>query len=301
MGNDMNLFKSVMIILVIFIFSACSSAPIIDETVESNEYILLSELPKEAFNDRMFLEPFLDRKASKLNYGFLYVVDENGNPVENLKCYNEGQWYVEDMEGAGKHSSVSMPGGIIPVPLVHENDELFLTIVNEEAESFIYENIEADCEKLLNGEIYKVIWKYESPEKTILKSEDYIEISISSNPEYDISRFTLQVVSYYEEPETEKDSGEETNPAIGMSFVGEIKAETLVESFPQIGNAFEKIKLYYIGNDGTVTIKSENIPETEKIKFIIGEMDDHIIAVSDTEKWEFVFENWKSEYVINLN
>ncbi len=294
----MNIFKYILVILVVFVFSACSPAQVIGENINNDEYLLPTEPQIEALNDIEFLEPYIERNVSKLNYGFLYIEDENGNPVKNLKCYNEGEWYVEGMEGAGKHSSISMPGGIIPVSLIEKSEKVFLTIVNEEAENFVFENIEADYEKLLNGEIYKVVWKHETPEESILKSENYVTVKVSSNPKYDISRFTVRVVPYYEQ-ESEIDPEGETKPAMGINFDGTIKIGTLTESNTQIGDS-EKAKLFYIGKDGTVVIKTEDIPKTEKIKFIVDEMDSYIIAVPTIEEWEFVFESGKNEYTITF-
>lgn len=298
MVNIMNIFKIVLVVLVVSVFSACSPAQVIDENINNDNYLLPTELQIEALNDIEFLEPYIERNVSKLNYGFLYIEDENGNPVKNLKCYNEGEWYVEGMEGAGKHSSISMPGGIIPVSLVEKNEKVFFTIVNEEAENFVFENIEADYEKLLNGEIYKVVWKHETPEESVLKSERYVTVKITPNPKYDISRFTVRVVPYYEQ-EAEIDPEGEMNPAMGTSFDGTIKIGTLTESNQQIGDS-EKVKLFYIGKDGTVVIKAEDIPKTEKIKFIVDEMDSHIIAVPTVEEWEVVFESGKNEYIITF-
>ena len=294
----MNIFKIVLVVLVVFIFSACSPAQVIDENINNDKYLLPTELQIEALNDIEFLEPYIERNVSKLNYGFLYIEDENGNPVKNLKCYNEGEWYVEGMEGAGKHSSISMPGGIVPVSLVEKNEKVFLTIVNEEAENFVFENIEADYEKLLNGEIYKVVWKHETPEESVLKSGNNVTVKVASNPKYDISRFTVQVIPFHEQ-EAEIDPEGEMNPAMGISFDGTIKIGTLTESNPQIGDS-ETVKLFYIGKDGTVVMKAEDIPKTEKIKFIVDEMDSHIIAVPTVEEWEFVFENGKNEYIITF-
>lgn len=294
----MNLFKCMLSVFIVLVLSACSHMQIIDETIKNDEYFLPTELPEEALNDIEFLEPYIEGSASRLNYGFLYVEDENGNPVENLKCYNEGEWFVEGVEEAGKHSSISMPGGVIPVSLVEKSEKVFLTIVNEEAEGFVFENIEVDYEKLLNGEVYKMIWKHETPEESILKSENYVTVKVTSNPKYDISRFTVRVIPYYEQ-EAEIDPEGEMNPAMGTSFDGTIKIGTLTESNPQIGSLGE-IKLYYIGKDGTVVIKAEDIPKTEKIKFIVDEMDSHIIAVSNVEEWEFVFEGKKNKYSITF-
>lgn len=298
MGYIMNIFKYVLLISVVFILSACSSAQVIDESINKDKYLLPTELPIEALNDIEFLERYIERKVSKLNYGFLYVEDENGNPIKNLKCYNEGEWYIEGMEGAGKHSSISMPGGVIPVSLIKKSEKVFLTIVNEEAESFVFENIDVDYEKLLNGEVYKMVWKHETPEESILKSKNYVTVKVTSNPKYDISRFTVRVIPYYEQ-EVEIDPEGEINPAMGTSFYGTIKIGTLTESNPQIEDS-EKVKLFYIGKDGTVVIKAEDIPKTEKIKFIVDEMDSHIIAVPTVEEWEFVFESGKNEYTITF-
>ena len=177
----MKILKFVIIIFIAVLLTSCTVVNNENEIPEINEYILPEELPSEALDDIKFLKPYIERNVSKISYGFLYVEDENGNPVENLKCYNEGQWYVQGMEGAGKHSSLSMPGGIIPVSLVEKSEKVFLTIVNEEAKSFVFENIEADYEKLLNGEIYRVVWKHETPEESILKSEDYVKLNVSSS------------------------------------------------------------------------------------------------------------------------
>lgn len=295
----MKILKFVIIIFIAVLLTSCTAVNNESEIPEINEYILPEELPSKALDDIEFLEPYIERNVSKMNYGFIYVEDENGNPVENLKCYNESEWYVESMEGAGKHSSLSMPGGIIPVSLVEKSEKVFLTIVNEEAESFVFENIEVDYEKLLNGEIYRVVWKYETPEGSVLKSKDYVKLNISSSLKYDVSRFTVRVVPYYEQEEVEIDPEGEMNPAMGTSFDGTIKIGTLAESNPQIGDS-EKIKFFYIGKDCIALIKREDIPKTEKIKFIIDEMDSHIVAVQNVKQWEFVFENTNKEFSLNL-
>lgn len=289
---------NVLILFLIFALSACG-AETDREVAAENFYIASSELSEEAIKDLEFLEQYIESKVSQKEYGFIYIEDQNGNPVENLKCYNEGEWYVPDGEEAGKHSSVSLPGGIIPVSLVYECEKVFLTIVNEEAENFLYQNVEIDYERLKNGEIYKVVWEQESPEKSVLRSKDYVKINFSSDF-YPIERFTVQVEPSDEQQADEEDPEREANPAIGMISIGEtIKANTLAETTPQLG-VFEKSRLYYIGNDRSVIIKKENIPQTEKIKFIVSEMDPHIIPVSGAKKWEFVLENGERAYTIDF-
>ena len=294
----MNFIKSLLIFFLVFALSGCH----IDiKKYEGNRdlYIKTTELPEETSKDLEFLKQYIASTVAQKEYGFIYIEDQSGNPVENLKCYNEGEWYVPDGEEAGKHSSVSLPGGIVPVSLLYEEEKVFLTIVNEEAESFLYQNVEADYERLKNGEIYKVVWEQESPEESVLRSEDYVKINFSSDF-YPIERFTVQVEPYDEQPADEEDPEREANPAIGMiNMEKTIKVDTMAETVPQLGT-FEKSRLYYVGNDGTVVMKKENMPQTEKIKFIVSEMDPHIIPIAGAGQWEFVFENGKSAYMIDL-
>lgn len=290
--------NKILAVCLIFILSACGAGTDRETTAE-DFYIMPLELSEEAAKDLEFLKQYIASTVSQKEYGFIYIEDQNGNPVENLKCYNEGEWYVPDGEEAGKHSSVSLPGGIVPVSLLYEEEKVFLTIVNEEAESFLYQNVEADYERLKNGEIYKVVWEQESPEESVLRSEDYVKINFSSDF-YPIERFTVQVEPYDEQPADEEDPEREANPAIGMiSMEKAIKADTMAETVPQLGT-FEKSRSYYVGNDGIVVMKKENMPQTEKIKFVVSEMDPHIIPTAGAGQWEFVFENGKRAYAIDL-
>lgn len=290
--------NKILAVCLIFILSACGVGTDREAAAE-DFYIMPSELSEEAAKDLEFLKQYIASTISQKEYGFIYIENQSGAPVENLKCYNEGEWYVPDGEEAGKHSSVSLPGGIVPVSLLYEEEKVFLTIVNEEAESFLYQNVEADYERLKNGEIYKVVWEWESPEESVLRSEDYVKINLSSDF-YPIKRFTVQVEPYDELQAAEEDPEREANPAIGMiNMEKTIKVDTMAETVPQLGT-FEKSRLYYVGNDGTVVMKKENMPQTEKIKFIVSEMDPHIIPIAGAGQWEFVFENGKSAYMIDL-
>lgn len=285
-----NLIKSIIILLIVCLgMSACVS-----DISESSNYISRAELPTEALKDLDFWEKYSDISSSHIDYGFAYVENKKGEPIQNLRCYNEGEFVTEEMTEVGKHSFLSMPGGLIPVALLYDDESVYITIVNENAEGFVYKNIEIDREKLSNGEIYKIIWEYETPEESVLKSENYVVFNICA--EIDVSRFTFSVLPY-EEIEL---SDEETSPAIGgMSFENPIFASPVEsESYPQIGTPIQISNLQYIGTSDKVFVKSFDDLETDKIKVTITEMDESLIMVANKKSWEFIFDKGNDEYAI---
>lgn len=133
------------------------------------QYISEAELGEATAADKSYFEPFIELSPSKMEYVYLYVVDESGNPVKNINCFNRGQWDEYLSDGGGKRSGVSMPGGLLPIPLYGyiEGNELELILANCDAEGkAITQNIIVELDRLKGGEICKAVWAEETPDSS---------------------------------------------------------------------------------------------------------------------------------------
>mgnify|MGYP000658867899 FL=1 len=171
--------------------------------------------------DKSSFEPFIELSPAKMEYVYLYIVDESENPVKNITCFNCEQWNDYVSEGGGKRSGVSMPGGLLPIPLYGylEENELELVLANCDAEGrAITQNITVELDRLKNGEIYRAVWAAETPDISAKGREDSITITVNAPSGTDLSRYIVYITGHEEEEQ-------EAYPAIGTAYYGGLPAK----------------------------------------------------------------------------
>ena len=193
-----------------------------------NQYISEAELGEAAAADKSYFEPFIELSSSKMEYVYLYVVDESGNPVKNINCFNRGQWDEYLSDGGGKRSGVSMPGGLLPIPLYGyigyiEGNELELILANCDAEGkAITQNIIVELDRLKGGEICKAVWAEETPDSSAENRSDSITVTVKAPSGKDFSRYIVYVTGHNE-------NQQEAFPAIGAAYSGSFAVKNLSE------------------------------------------------------------------------
>lgn len=162
--------KSVILLALLFtVFTGCAPEPAPPSQNLSDCYFSEEELPQSAAVDKSGFEPFIELSPAKMEYVYLYIVDENGDPVKNITCFNREQWSDYVSEGGGKRSGVSMPGGLLPIPLYSyiEGNEQELILANCDAKGgAITQSITIELDRLKNGEIYRAVWTAEAPDSS---------------------------------------------------------------------------------------------------------------------------------------
>lgn len=149
-------------------------------------------VPAEQLNDKARQE--LSRyREGKEKYGFLYVVDREGEPVPNVHCYaGEDAWnFGLDVEiPYDGRSGLSRNSGLLPVsfdlpapaPLYLCNKDTILGIVDYQNEKPPCQRLEFDeesLERLEQGEVFQVVWEEPTPLETLL-ALDHITVSVKN-------------------------------------------------------------------------------------------------------------------------
>lgn len=284
--------KCIVIILVVFIlFSACAPEPAPPSPNLSDCYFPEEELPQSAAADKSYFEPFIELSPSKMEYVYLYVTDESGNPVKNITCFNCEQWsdYVSD--GGGKRSGVSMPGGLLPIPLYSyiEGNEQELILANCDAKGeAITQSITIELDRLKNGEIYRAVWAEETPDSSAKGRADGITITVNAPSGTDLSRYIVYITGHEEEKQ-------EAYPAIGAAYYGWLPVKELSsESNYQLGT----ISYYeprYMDENGTVTLATEPLNGFEAFEI---HLVDSIIPYAGNNEYVFVESFGQTEYTV---
>lgn len=284
--------KCIVIILVVFIlFSACAPEPAPPSPNLSDCYFPEEELPQSAAADKSYFEPFIELSPSKMEYVYLYVTDESGNPVKNITCFNRGQWYDYLSDGGGKRSGVSMPGGLLPIPLYSYIDgneqELILANCDAKGEA-ITQSITIELDRLKNGEIYRAVWAEETPDSSAKGRADGITITVNAPSGTDLSRYIVYITGHEEEKQ-------EAYPAIGAAYYGGLPVKELSsESNYQLGT----ISYYeprYMDENGTVTLATEPLNGFEAFEI---HLVDSIISYAGNNEYVFVESFGQTEYTV---
>ena len=149
-------------------------------------------VPVEQLNDKARQE--LSRyREGKEKYGFLYVVDREGEPVPNVHCYaGENAWnFGLDVEiPYDGRSGLSRNSGLLPVsfdlpapaPLYLCNKDTILGIVDYQNEKPPCQRLEFDeesLERLNQGEVYQVVWEEPTPLETLL-ALDHVTVNVKN-------------------------------------------------------------------------------------------------------------------------
>lgn len=284
--------KCIVIILVVLIlFSACAPEPAPPSPNLSDCYFPEEELPQSAAADKSYFEPFIELSPSKMEYVYLYVTDESGNPVKNINCFNRGQWDEYLSEGGGKRSGVSMPGGLLPIPLYSyiEGNEQELILANCDAKGeAITQSITIELDRLKNGEIYKAVWTAETPDSSAKGRADGITITVNAPSGTDLSRYIVYITGHEEEKQ-------EAYPAIGAAYYGWLPVKELSsESNYQLGT----ISYYeprYMDENGTVTLATEPLNGFEAFEI---HLVDSIIPYAVNNEYVFVESFGQTEYTV---
>ena len=284
--------KCIVIILVVLIlFSACAPEPAPPSPNLSDCYFSEEELPQSAAADKSYFEPFIELSPSKMEYVYLYVTDESGNPVKNINCFNRGQWDEYLSDGGGKRSGVSMPGGLLPIPLYSyiEGNEQELILANCDAKGeAITQSITIELDRLKNGEIYKAVWTAETPDSSAKGRADGITITVNAPSGTDLSRYIVYITGHEEEKQ-------EAYPAIGAAYYGWLPVKELSsESNYQLGT----ISYYeprYMDENGTVTLATEPLNGFEAFEI---HLVDSIIPYAVNNEYVFVESFGQTEYTV---
>lgn len=284
--------KCIVIILVVLIlFSACAPEPAPPSPNLSDCYFSEEELPQSAAADKSYFEPFIELSPSKMEYVYLYVTDESGNPVKNINCFNRGQWDEYLSDGGGKRSGVSMPGGLLPIPLYSyiEGNEQELILANCDAKGeAITQSITIELDRLKNGEIYRAVWAEETPDSSAKGRADGITITVNAPSGTDLSRYIVYITGHEEEKQ-------EAYPAIGAAYYGWLPVKELSsESNYQLGT----ISYYeprYMDENGTVTLATEPLNGFEAFEI---HLVDSIISYAGNNEYVFVESFGQTEYTV---
>lgn len=284
--------KSIILLTLLFtVFTGCAPEPAPPSPNLSDCYFPEEELPQSAAADKSCFEPFIELSPSKMEYVYLYVTDESGNPVKNITCFNRGQWDDYLSDGGGKRSGVSMPGGLLPIPLYSyiEGNEQELILANCDAKGeAITQSITIELDRLKNGEIYKAVWAEETPDSSAKGRADGITITVNAPSGTDLSRYIVYITGHEEEKQ-------EAYPAIGAAYYGWLPVKELSsESNYQLGT----ISYYeprYMDENGTVTLATEPLNGFEAFEI---HLVDSIIPYAGNNEYVFVESFGQTEYTV---
>ena len=284
--------KSVILLALLFtVFTGCAPEPASPSPTLSDCYFPEEELPQPAAVDKSGFEPFIELSSAKMEYVYLYIVDENGDPVKNITCFNREQWsdYVSD--GGGKRSGVSMPGGLLPIPLYSyiEGNEQELILANCDAKGgAITQSITIELDRLKNGEIYRAVWTAEAPDSSAKERTDSITVTVNAPSGTDLSRYIVYITGHEEEKQ-------EAYPAIGAAYYGGLPVKELSsESNYQLG-VISYYEPRYMDENGTVTLVTEPLNRFEAFEI---HLVDSIISYAGNNEYVFVESFGQTEYTV---
>lgn len=284
--------KSVILLALLFtVFTGCAPEPAPPSQNLSDCYFSEEELPQPAAVDKSGFEPFIELSPAKMEYVYLYIVDENGDPVKNITCFNREQWSDYVSEGGGKRSGVSMPGGLLPIPLYSyiEGNELELILANCDAKGgAITQSITIELDRLKNGEIYRAVWTAETPESSAKERTDSITVTVNAPSGTDLSRYIVYITGHEEEKQ-------EAYPAIGAAYYGGLPVKELSsESNYQLG-VISYYEPRYMDENGTVTLVTEPLNRFEAFEI---HLVDSIISYAGNNEYVFVESFGQTEYTV---
>lgn len=264
-----------------------------EEPRQNSGYISAEELGETAALDKGYFEPFIALSPSKMEYIYLYVVDEDGAPVKNITCFNRNEWSDYNADGGGKRSGVSMPGGLLPVPLYSyiEGSELELVLANcDSAGGAAAQTVTVDINRMRDEEIYKAVWNGETPDDSVKARADSITVRVKPHSEADFSRYIVYITGH----EERADDGE-TAPAIGVARGKMPAAKNLsAETSPVLG-AITYYEPRYMDADGTVTLAAAALSGFEQFEIHVV---DSPIQYAGNVSYVFVEDFGQSEYTI---
>ncbi|MBR3952660.1 MAG: hypothetical protein IKJ82_03485 [Oscillospiraceae bacterium] len=301
----MKIFSCVFAALLCVIFCSCSEeAPkpvlpsepesIPEESVPTEEeenllygYVSADEISEEAKKDKEYFDRFIENDPyPERPYGYIYVVDENGEPVMNLRAFDEDQWWEYNEIGISKGINLSMPGGLLPVTVKKSSEAEMVTFVlaNTFAEDAEEICITVNLDRLANGEFYKVLWTEEKPMESLEKS-GAPRVYIESFIEKDLSRMVVYAMDFGGGAEIEV-------PAMG--------SEEPQEAEGNIGGKnYYGIPLY-IGSGNPAYLDFGGVEVNSEFELIIAETEDRIILANDILSMADVFAPEK-EYHITID
>lgn len=148
-------------------------------------------------DQQLFREQLAGSRHPEEEYFYLYVVDENGEPVSNLQCYpGNVNWEIrqDDTPDIGygdlsKRLGLSRNSGLLPIPVAKfaEKGSSVLCLCNDDIEYEFYnakpayvqetEISEELLEQLGAGNLLQFVWEGEKPIDTML-ALDHIEVTV---------------------------------------------------------------------------------------------------------------------------
>lgn len=149
---------------------------------------LSSDLKKDL---QTFEEQQAKSREPNKGYLYLYVVDENGEPVANLHCFPYSvNWFIRNEYDV--RIGLSRNSGLLPISAadVADADPAVLYLCNEDTETISYvekpsitQEVEIDGERLEQlkaGGVLQVVWAKEKPIDTVT-AVDYITVTVTDN------------------------------------------------------------------------------------------------------------------------
>lgn len=177
-----------------------------DEPDEQGPPVHLQVLPADSLSDalkadqRLFREQLAGSRHPEEEYFYLYVVDENGEPVADLQCYpGNVNWDArqDDSPDIGfgdlsKRLGLSRNSGLLPIPAAKfaEKGSSVLCLCNDDIEYEFYsakpaylQEAEIDgelLEQLMAGDVLQFVWEGEKPIDTVL-AVDHIQVTVTDS------------------------------------------------------------------------------------------------------------------------
>lgn len=151
---------------------------------------------------QLFRQQLSESRYPDKEYIYLYVVDQEGEPVANLQCYpGDINWdhraYNESMYGyteLTRRLGLSRNSGLLPILAEKLADKWTsgLALCNADTENWQYERkpvsiqeAEIDdtlLERLAAGDVLQFVWEGEKPIDTLLAAEyGYIEVAVTDS------------------------------------------------------------------------------------------------------------------------
>lgn len=259
-----------------------------NETYGKEEnYIFAEEISEEAKKDKEYFDRFIKNDPyPERPYGYLYVVDENDEPVMNLRAFDEDQWWEYNEIGISKGINLSMPGGLLPVTVKSDSKTESVTFIlaNTFSEETEEQYITVNLNRLAEGEFYKVVWNQEKPMESLKKS-GAPKVYIESFIEKDLSRMVVYAENF------------PGGTAIEVPAMGNDDAQKTESVYP------EKISYgipLYIGSGNPAYLDFGGAEADSEFEMIIAETENRIILANDILTLNYVFA-YSEEYHITID
>lgn len=129
------------------------------------------QLPQAAREDlAWFREQAKEKNPTGQDYRYLYLTGPDGEPVPNVTCFVEGNWFEYLSEGGSKINGLSRNSGLLPFFLYEDSPtDLYLANTQEGSYPFPLCKVtltQAMLEDLRDGGVLPVTWEGQTPRET---------------------------------------------------------------------------------------------------------------------------------------